>query len=271
VKDRLEQLAAVPCPAAGEGGDQRCHDERMADALTAAVLGAQPEDPTTPAAPGIVLQVLVPLPTLLGLREDTAELIGYGDIPAAMARELAGDAAWQLWVHDEVTGHLLDQGKHTYPPNTPLGRYLTARDRHCMFPGCPHPPASATKTTPNRSIIKAHKTAPPRTPRRVTPTCIPAGRRPRRTWAACAGGPTGRRRSATTKSDKTPTAPDTGPPPSAAPTPRNPGTTDPTATAERLAATAIGTAEDRERTCHHLGARLTVHRQGRAEPASPFP
>jgi hypothetical protein len=139
VKDRLEQLAAAPSPTTnGADGDQRCHDERMADALTTAVLGAQPEDPTTPAAPGIVLQVLVPLPTLLGLREDTAELIGYGDIPAAMAREMASDAAWQLWIHDEVTGHLLDQGKHIYRPNTRLGRYLTARDRHCMFPGCSH-------------------------------------------------------------------------------------------------------------------------------------
>jgi hypothetical protein len=147
VKDRLEQLAAVPSrtPPGEGGGEERCHDERMADALVTAVLGAKPDDPTTPAAPGIVLQVLVPLPTLLGLREDTAELVGYGDIPAGMAREMAGDAAWELWIHDELNGHLLDQGKHSYPPNAPLGRYITNRDRYCRFPGCPRPAASCDK------------------------------------------------------------------------------------------------------------------------------
>ena len=153
VKDRLEQLAAVPSPTLSADGDadsktdadERCHDERLADALVTAVLGATPDDPTTPVAPPVLLQVLVPLPTLLGLRDDTAELVGYGDIPAGMAREMAGDAAWQLWIHDEVTGHLLDQGKHTYPPNGPLGQYITARDRECRFPGCPHPAARCDK------------------------------------------------------------------------------------------------------------------------------
>ena len=58
--------------------------------------------------------MLVPLPTLLGLREDTGELIGYGDLPAGVARELAADADWQRWVHDPVTGHLLDQGGYDY-------------------------------------------------------------------------------------------------------------------------------------------------------------
>jgi hypothetical protein len=140
VKDRLEQLAATPAPTPSPGAeaDERCHDERMADALVTAVLGPKPDDPTSPAPPGIVLQVTVPLPTLLGLRQDTAELIGYGAIPADMAREMAADAAWQLFIHSETTGHLTDQGKHSYPPGGPLGRYLVDRDRQCMFPGCPH-------------------------------------------------------------------------------------------------------------------------------------
>ena len=139
MKETLDRAAGAPCP---DPGDDRSADERRADALIASVLGAQPEDPTTPAAPQVVLQVLVPLPTLLGLREDTAELVGYGAIPAAMAREMAGDAHWQRWVHDEVSGHLLDQGKHSYRPNTALARLVTDRDRHCRFPGCTHPAAS---------------------------------------------------------------------------------------------------------------------------------
>ena len=85
--------------------------------------------------PKVLLQVLVSLPTLLGLREDTAELAGYGEMPAEVARELAGDAAWQRWVHDPVTGHLLDQGSTDYVPRTRLRRFVQARDRYCQFPG----------------------------------------------------------------------------------------------------------------------------------------
>jgi long-chain acyl-CoA synthetase len=249
MKDRLQQLAAVPAPRParpagdndhnGDAGDGRCHDERMADALIASVLGAQPEDPTRPVTPQIQLQVLVPLATLLGLREDTAELVGYGDIPASMAREMAGDAAWQRWVHDDVTGHLLDQGKHTYPPTPSSAATSPGGTGTAGSPAAPTPPPAATKTTPNRSIIAAHKTAPPQTPRRATSTNIPAVPPPPTTSPACADACTGPKRSATTKPGKTPTAPCTGPPPSAAPTPPHPTTTDPTATATTTRAERI--------------------------------
>ena len=52
-------------------GGSPVRDERMADALVAAVLGSTVGDPTTPLTPKVRLNVLVPLPTLLGLREDT--------------------------------------------------------------------------------------------------------------------------------------------------------------------------------------------------------
>src|SRR3954447_2256021 len=132
VKHHLEAAARTKPTDPDDG---RCADERMADALIAAVLGSTPGDPSTPLTPKVTLQVLVPLPTLLGLRQDTAELIGYGDLPAGMARELAGDADWQRWTHDPVDGQLLDLGTRRYRPSERLRRFLIARHRYCRFPG----------------------------------------------------------------------------------------------------------------------------------------
>jgi Domain of unknown function (DUF222) len=63
--------------------------------------------------------------------------VGYGPLPASIARELAGDANWRRLVIDPVSGHLLDYGRSTYRPPKALVDYLRARDRTCRFPGCP--------------------------------------------------------------------------------------------------------------------------------------
>jgi len=142
------QHAAQTGPV-GEG-DRRDHDERMADAFTAAVLGSTPGDPTSPLTPNVTVNVFVPLPLLLGLRtaldtdpgsgsEGVAELDGYGALPVGLVRALAGDASWRRWVLEEVTGHLLDLGKHRYTPNRELDEYTRARDRYCRYPGCDQP------------------------------------------------------------------------------------------------------------------------------------
>ncbi|MDX6203438.1 MAG: hypothetical protein QOJ83_2938, partial [Frankiales bacterium] len=132
MQQHLEAAARRPSP---DSQDPRNHDERMADALIAAVNGSTPGDPTTPLTPHVEMQVIVPLPTLLGLRQDTGELSGYGAIPAGMARELAADHAWRRWVVDPVTGHLLDYGRRCYRPPKPLADFIRALDRYCRFPG----------------------------------------------------------------------------------------------------------------------------------------
>lgn len=117
-----------------DGFDGRCQDERIADALTAAVLGSTPGEPTTPLTPNITLQVLIDAATLFGLRNHPGELLGYGDLPAELVRALAGDAHWQRLVIDPIDGHLLDLGKHRYRPDRALADYIRARDRFCRFP-----------------------------------------------------------------------------------------------------------------------------------------
>ena len=112
-------------------------DARRSDALLAWANDAL-ADPDLPRRQGrrVELQVVIDLPTLLGMAENPAELIGYGAIPAPAARALAGEAGWRRLVTDPADGHLLDYGTSIYRPPRRLVDYLVARDRRCRFPGC---------------------------------------------------------------------------------------------------------------------------------------
>ena len=112
-------------------------DARRADALVAWALAAL-ADPTLPKRHGrpVELHVVTDLPTMLGLAENPAELLGYGPIPSPVARILATDANWRRLIIDPVNGHLLDYGHTVYRPPQELKNFLIARDKVCRFPGC---------------------------------------------------------------------------------------------------------------------------------------
>lgn len=84
------------------------------------------------------LQIVIDLPTLLGLAENPALLAG-APVPAAIARELATTCgSMRRIITDPVTGHLLDYGTRSYLPQ-PLKDFITARDGTCRAPGCGQP------------------------------------------------------------------------------------------------------------------------------------
>ncbi|HTC70730.1 MAG TPA: DUF222 domain-containing protein, partial [Acidothermaceae bacterium] len=95
-------------------------------------------DPNAPRRRGRRQQVqyLIDLPSLLGLADNPAELVGYGPIPAALVRDRSATADWVRLVVDPVTGYLLDYGTKVYRPPAELADYVMARDRRCRFPGC---------------------------------------------------------------------------------------------------------------------------------------
>jgi hypothetical protein len=112
-------------------------DAYRADALVAwadHALG----DPNAPRLHGRRHQVqfLTDLPSLLGLADNPAYLLGYGPIPAALVRGKAAKADWRRLIIEPVTGMLLDFGSVVYRPPAELAGYLVARDRRCRFPGC---------------------------------------------------------------------------------------------------------------------------------------
>ena len=82
------------------------------------------------------VSVVVTLATLLGLAADPAHVPGLGPIPADIARDLAADGAWRLWITDPSTGHVTATGSRTYTPTAALARIIRAREPNCRMPGC---------------------------------------------------------------------------------------------------------------------------------------
>ena len=127
---------STPAPGAV---DKRTMDHKRADAL-ASWAGRAFDDENLPTMQGkkrLETQVVIDLATLLGLVDNPGEIIGFGPIPAELARRLAaGSDMWRRLVTDPVTGHLLDLGTRKYEPSAALREYIIARDRTCQFPGC---------------------------------------------------------------------------------------------------------------------------------------
>jgi Domain of unknown function (DUF222)/HNH endonuclease len=116
-------------------------DAQKADALTsiaASFLEEREENGKAHRRP-VTVSLTIDLPTLLGLANNPGELVGYGAIPASIARELAADGKWRRFITDPTSGELLDCGRETYIPSQHLVDFLMARDRSCRFPGCAQP------------------------------------------------------------------------------------------------------------------------------------
>jgi Domain of unknown function (DUF222) len=141
----LDGLARAARADAAATGDTRTLDQLRADALTEIAHGVldgggwagRTLRARRRARPH--LHVTVGADVLLGGSHEPGWLAGYGPIPAAMARRIAGDATWRRLLTDPPTGSLLDYGTRSYPPGAVLDGHVTTRDHTCRFPGCTHP------------------------------------------------------------------------------------------------------------------------------------
>jgi hypothetical protein len=122
--------------------DDRTLDQRRADLvsdllrgrLTLQAEGAEGSVPVPTS--GTLVQVVVGMDTLTGASEQPARLVGYGPIPADLAREAALDGVWRRLVVDPLSGALLDHGRDTYRPPKALADFVRARDQVCRLPIC---------------------------------------------------------------------------------------------------------------------------------------
>lgn len=121
--------------------DPRGMDARRADLLVESLTGQLAATSAGPSKP--LVQVAVPLTTILGADDQPGELAGYGPIPAALAREVAADGVWRRLITDPMSGTVLDHGRTTYHPPAGLADFVRARDRHCRFPTCRQPATTA--------------------------------------------------------------------------------------------------------------------------------
>ena len=117
--------------------DPRAVGARRFDALVDACVGTL-DDAQCPGEPRVAATVYVTmdLPTLLGLRDNPAELLGYGPLPAPLARLLAADNGWRRLIQDALTGAPKDLGRLRRFPSAQLREWIRLRDRVCVFPGC---------------------------------------------------------------------------------------------------------------------------------------
>jgi len=90
-----------------------------------------------------LVSVVVPITMLLGLDEQPGELVGYGPIPASLAREIAAEGTWRRLLTDPASGTLLDYGRRTYTPPDGLADFVRARDLYCRNPICGQRAATA--------------------------------------------------------------------------------------------------------------------------------
>jgi hypothetical protein len=128
----LDNDAAVG--AGGSGGGRRCPCGRT---------GGRGAD--------LTVGLTMPLTTWLELASDPGQLAGYGPVAAALARQIAADAArdrpttttWQCVVTDDAHGTVIGIGRpvrtprHDPPPR--LAALVRTAHPTCVFPGCTVP------------------------------------------------------------------------------------------------------------------------------------
>ena len=121
--------------------ERRSKGQIMADALAERVL--TPAD-GAPVVPGIELHLVMTDRTVADADDEPAQLVGYGSIPAPVARELVkADEQTKVWVRrvytDPTTGELAatDARRRSFPQVARM--FLTARDQMCRTPWCGAP------------------------------------------------------------------------------------------------------------------------------------
>jgi hypothetical protein len=138
--ERLDALAR----AARNNGDQRTVDQVRADTFLDLLEGRY-------AGPGPIMrkgvvELTVPLTTLMGLEDLPGDLGGWGPVCADIARQTAaqqhadGDNQWRFTVRDD-DGNLVAHGTTRRRPPAAMAAFIRAETTRCAAPGC-HRPAS---------------------------------------------------------------------------------------------------------------------------------
>jgi Domain of unknown function (DUF222)/HNH endonuclease len=122
---------------AKRAGDPRSIDQLRTDIL----LDRLEVDRSTTGRRGVV-DLDIDLTTLAGLDANPAEIPGFGPIVADVARKVAASqhhTEWRVTVTDPDCGTVVWNGVTRRRPTVTQRRYLEARHRCCVFPGCRMP------------------------------------------------------------------------------------------------------------------------------------
>jgi len=137
ITDRVDTLArSLHNAAAQEPVDTRTLGQQRLDVAVDLLLTGVTETGLGAGVQGLV-NVTVPVLTLMGLSDEPGTLDGFGPIDADTARRVAATAKsfTRILIHPE-TSAVLSVGKTRYKVPADLKKWLELRDGTCRFPGC---------------------------------------------------------------------------------------------------------------------------------------
>jgi Domain of unknown function (DUF222)/HNH endonuclease len=123
------------------GGDERTLEQLRADLALDLLTGAAAQaDVPIPAFARPVINLTVPVQTLLGLTDHPGVLSGGTVLPASLVREIAQrpGATWHRMLTDPAGG-TLELSTRSYQPTAPIWRRVVAEQPTCFRPGCDRP------------------------------------------------------------------------------------------------------------------------------------
>jgi hypothetical protein len=124
-------------------GDERTLDQLRADLAIDLLVGRTEEVPAPTYARPIV-NVTVPIQTLMGLSDEPGVLSGGTTIPAGLSRMIAQQpgSTWHRMLTDPA-GHMVELSTTCYKPSKSIWTWVVAEHGSCFRPGCDTPATEA--------------------------------------------------------------------------------------------------------------------------------
>ena len=121
------------------GGDERTLQQLKSD-LAIDLLTGRSEGVPLPSYARPIINVTVPIQTLMGISDDPATPSGGEVIPAGLARRIAAEpgSTWHRMLTDE-SGTMVALSTKSYAPTAPIWRQVVAEQSSCYRPNCDRP------------------------------------------------------------------------------------------------------------------------------------
>ncbi|GAB3792875.1 HNH endonuclease signature motif containing protein [Nocardioides ungokensis] len=124
-------------------GDQRTIAQLKSD-LAIDLLTGREEGVPAPSYSRPIVNLTVPVQTVMGLADDPGVLAGGTVVPAGLARAIAShpDATWHRMLTDPA-GRMVELSTTSYRPTDPIWRHVVAEWSSCFEPACDAPATEA--------------------------------------------------------------------------------------------------------------------------------
>lgn len=120
-------------------GDERTLDQLRSDLALDLLTGKEDAAPV-PAYARPIVNLTVPIQTVMGLSDDPGELSGGTVVPASLARMIADEpgGTWHRMLTDGA-GRLVELSTKSYQPTGPIWEHVVAEHSVCFRPACDAP------------------------------------------------------------------------------------------------------------------------------------